>query len=59
MVNGAFNPRSASLDFGLEDRDSLVELVHREGVEILLRQLVGRIVGSTRKILVGVHHCQR
>lgn len=59
MVNGAFNPRSAPGDLGLERGDALVEFLDRERVEVLHRELAEQIVLATRKILVGVHHRQR
>lgn len=55
MVNGAFNPRFASGDLRLEQRNALVKLVDRIGVEVLLAQLGNQIVLATRQIFVGVH----
>lgn len=59
MVNGAFQPRSTSDDLGLEGGDALLQLLDRERVEVLHRQLAEQIVLAMRKILVGVHQGQR
>ena len=59
MVNGAFNPCFASSDLRFEQRDALLELLDREGVEVLLAQLDRQIVLTTRKIFVGVHRASK
>lgn len=55
MVNGPFAFTTGPLDFGLEQRDPLVQFVHRKRIEILFRQLGGQVVLTARKILVQVH----
>ena len=55
MVNGAFNPGFASRDLGLEQRDPLLQLLDRIGIEVLLAQLGDEVVLATRQIFVGVH----
>jgi len=55
MVNGAFNPRFASRDLGLEQRDALLQFLDRKGIEVLLAQLSREIVPATRQIFIGVH----
>lgn len=59
MVNGALNLFSTSEDLGLEQPDARFQLGHRKGVEVLAGQLRREIVGSTRKIFVGVHARKR
>jgi hypothetical protein len=51
MLNFAFAPRN----FAFQQRDALVELVHRKRVEVLLPELRGEVVLATRQIFVGVH----
>ncbi len=55
MVNGAFYFFAAAADFGLQCRDTRFEFLDRKRIEVLPRELRGRIVMTTRKILVGVH----
>ncbi len=59
MVNGALNLFATSGDLGFEHLDSSFQFGHRKGVEVLLCQLRREIVGSTRKIFVGVHATKR
>jgi hypothetical protein len=59
MVNGAFKPRFAPRDLGLELLDALVKLLDRKRIEVLRRQLAEQIVLATRQIFVGVHGPQR
>lgn len=54
MVNGALNNITASGDFRLEQRDALVQLIHRKGIDVLARELGGGVVLSAGKI-VRVH----
>ena len=59
MVNGALNLFATSDDLGVEHQDSRLQFGHRKGVEVLAGQLHREIVGSTRKIFVGVHATKR
>lgn len=55
MINGALHLSPAARDLGLEQLNALGQLLDREGIEVLARELRGGVVGATRKI-VGVHH---
>ena len=55
MVNGAFFSHPRSGDFFLERLYTLFQLLDRQRVEVLDRQLAEQIVLATRKIFVGVH----
>lgn len=55
MVNGALHFYVCSRDFGFEQRDALLKLLHRQGIEILSAELGRKIVLAARKILVCVH----
>ena len=46
-------------DLGLEQRDARVELVHRQGIEILPRQFGERVLGLGGEQIVRVHAMQR
>jgi len=59
MVNGAFKPGFASADLGFELLDAFLQLLDRERIEVLDRQLAEQIVLATRKILVGVHRVEQ
>lgn len=59
MVNGAVNLFSTSEDLCFEQLDSRLQFGHRKGVKVLPCQLRREIVGSTRKIFVGVHATKR
>ena len=55
MVNGAVLMAPDALDFGFEIGDALVELRHRHRIQVLPGEQPQRIIGATRKILVGIH----
>lgn len=55
MINRAVDPGPGPGDFGLEQRDALVQLLDGERIEVLAAQLGDQVVLATRKILVGVH----
>jgi hypothetical protein len=59
MVNDAcpmpFYPR----DFRFERGNARVELLDRQRIEVLTRELRQRIVASKRQILVGIHKAKR
>ena len=59
MVNGALHSRFCANDLGFQQRDALLKLLDREGVEVLLAQLGGQIVLTTRKVFVGVHRASK
>ena len=59
MVNGALHSRFCPDDLGFEQRDTLLKLLDREGVEVLLAQLDRQIVLTTRKVFVGVHRASK
>ncbi len=55
MVNGALHSRPGPFDLGFEQGDALLAFLDREGIEVLLAELGGKIVLATRQIFVGVH----
>ena len=55
MVNSAFNFCFGSRNFTFERRDALVQLVDRQWIEVLHRQLAEEVVRATRQVFVGVH----
>ena len=59
MVNGAFNLRFCSRDFGFERGDAGVKLVDRERIEVLPRQRGQRIARSGPEDLVQIHDPKR
>jgi hypothetical protein len=59
MVNGAVLVPFDPGDFGFERGNALVELRHRQGVEILSGELRQRIIAAARKILIGIHEGER
>jgi hypothetical protein len=59
VVNGPIYFASASDDLRLQRGDALVQLVDRQGIEVLPRQLGEKVVLATRKIFVGVHARER
>ena len=59
MVNGPVLVPLHPRDFRLQVGDSLVELRHRQRIEILAGERGHRIVAFARKILVGIHDDKR
>ena len=59
MINGAFLVSPDSFDFPFEAGDALVELRHRQRVEILPGKQHDGIVGTAGEILVGIHSLKR
>jgi len=55
MVNGPFSTCTGSLYLGFERGDALVQLLDRQGIEILLRQLAEQVVLAAGEILVEFH----
>jgi len=55
MSLGSLHVRIDTFNLGLERRDPLLQLVDRQGVEILLAQRDQRIVRLTWKEIVQVH----
>ena len=55
MVNGSIYFASAPNDLRLQGGDAFVQLVDRQGIEVLPPQLGEQVVLATRKIFVGVH----
>ena len=55
MVNGGVDLRAHPGDLALERGDALLELLDRQGIEILLRELHQRIAGLAREELFEVH----
>jgi len=58
MVNGALHMFFDAGDFALEQSDALLELGHRQWIEVLFDQERDRVAG-TREILVGIHDRER
>jgi len=58
MINGALHLDAAPFDLGFEQSDALLQFLDRIGVEVLLAELLGKIVLAARKIFICVHHCQ-
>lgn len=59
MVNGAFHFRTAARDFRLQQGDALVQLLHRQGVEILSAERPERIIRAAGQKIVRIHAPQR
>jgi len=59
MVNGACPMALYSRDFFFQRGDARVELLDRQWVEVLARELRQRIVAPKRQILVGIHGAKR
>jgi hypothetical protein len=55
MVNGAFKFSSGADDLGLERHNARVELLHREGIEILATERDDGIVGTLRQDFLAIH----
>lgn len=55
MVNGMINFCTTSDDFGLERRDARVQLINRQAIEIVARELRERVIGSARENFFSVH----
>jgi putative PIG3 family NAD(P)H quinone oxidoreductase len=55
MVNGALTMALYPRDFRFETGDALIELGHRQRIEILPGERGNRIIGLAREILVGIH----
>lgn len=58
MVNGAFNPLTRPGNLGLQRRNTRVQFVDRQGVEVLAGKLGDKIAGAAGKI-VGFHDLNR
>lgn len=58
MVNGALHMIFDACDLAFEDSDTLIELGHRERIEVLFDQERDRVAGA-REILFGIHECER
>lgn len=59
MVNGALHMFLNACDFAFEESDPLLELGHRQRIEVLFDQERDRVAGA-RKILFGIHgRCSR
>ncbi len=58
MVNGAFNPLTNAGNFGLQRGDAGVELLDRQGVEVLAGQFGDQVARAAGKI-VGFHALNR
>lgn len=55
MVNGMINFCAASDDFGFERGDPRVQLVDRQPVKVIARELRERVIGSARENFFSVH----
>ena len=58
MVNGALHMFFNALYFAFEQSDTLLELGHRQWIEILFDQERDHVAGA-RKILFGIHDRER
>jgi hypothetical protein len=58
MVNGALHMFFHARDFAFEESDPLLELGHRQRIEVLFDQERDRVAGA-REILVGIHDRER
>lgn len=58
MVNGALHMIFDACDLAFEDGDTLLELGHRERIEVLFDQERDRVAGA-REILFGIHERER
>jgi len=58
MVNGALHMFFDSGDFAFKESDPLLELGHRQWIEVLFDQERDR-VARARKILFGIHDRER
>lgn len=58
MVNGALHMIFDACDLAFEDSDTLLELGHRERIEVLFDQERDRVAGA-REILFGIHERER
>ncbi|KTF70329.1 hypothetical protein ATB93_04725 [Sphingomonas sp. WG] len=59
MVNSLLNLSATSRDLVFQQTDTRFEFGDREGIEILPGQLHREVVGTTRKIFIGVHATKR
>ena len=57
MVNGAFKLSSRADDLGLERRDTRVEFLHRERIEVLATERGDGIVAALGKDFLAIHGC--
>jgi len=55
MVNSFFNFGAATLDFALESRNPLLELIDRKMIDILPDELFHRVIGALREKIVRLH----
>lgn len=58
MVNGALHMIFDAQDFAFEQSDTLLELGHRQRIEVLFDQERDRVAWA-RKILFGIHERER
>ena len=58
MVNGALHMFFDACDFAFEESNTLIELGHRQWIEVLFDQERDRVAWA-RKILFGIHECER
>lgn len=58
MVNGALHMIFDACDLAFEDSYTLLELGHRERIEVLFDQERDRVAGA-REILFGIHEAER